>query len=272
MTPSDSATPTTPDDDLLRFAGELAEIAGSVIRPYYRTPVAVDDKPDSSPVTIADREAEQAMRRAIEERFPDHGIIGEEFASLRPDADYLWILDPIDGTKQFITGKPTFGTLIALLHRETPILGVIDIPILGERWLGALGQPTTFRDSGGEQHVRCRSCPDPARAMFYTTAPENFLDRDRPRLQRLSEAVKVPSYGGDCFNYGLLAGGFCDLVVDGTMDGHDFAALIPIIEGAGGIISDAEGNRLRPAEGECDFVVAAGDARTHAAALDILAG
>ncbi len=261
-----------PDAELLRFAGDLADTAGSVIRPYYRTPVAVDDKPDASPVTIADRETERAMRRAIEARYPEHGVIGEEFASVRPDADYLWILDPIDGTKQFITGKPTFGTLIALLHRGTPILGVIDIPMLGERWLGALGHPTLFRDTGGERSVRCRPCPSLDRAMLYTTAPENFLDRDRSRLQRLSKSVKVPSYGGDCFNYGLLASGFCDLVVDGTMDGHDFAALIPIIEGAGGIVSDAAGNRLRPVESECDFVLAAGDARTHAAALDILAG
>lgn len=264
--------PGQPDEDLIRFAGELADLAGRVIRPYYRTPVAVDDKPDASPVTIADRETEQALRQAIEERFPEHGIIGEEFASLRPDADYLWILDPIDGTKQFITGKPTFGTLIALLHRETAILGVIDIPMLGERWTGAAGRDTLFRDSAGERAVRCRPCPALDRAMLYTTAPENFLDRDRARLRRLSESVKVPSYGGDCFNYGLLASGFCDLVVDGTMDGHDFAALIPIIEGAGGILSDAEGNRLRPAQGECDFVLAAGDSRVHAAALDILAG
>ncbi|HTT80449.1 MAG TPA: inositol monophosphatase family protein, partial [Stellaceae bacterium] len=154
----------------MALANDLADAAGAAIRPHFRQKLAVDDKPDRSPVTAADRAAEAAMRELIAARFPDHGIIGEEFGREREDAEFVWVLDPIDGTKSFISGVPLFGTLIALAHRGRPILGVIDQPIQRERWIGAEDRPTTFNGAP----VRCRACPDTAAATLFATSPDMF--------------------------------------------------------------------------------------------------
>ncbi|MEW5728714.1 MAG: histidinol-phosphatase [Pseudomonadota bacterium] len=251
--------------DFIALAERLADAARPVVRKYFRTPVAVDVKDDDSPVTIADREVEAAMRVLIRETFPDHGILGEEHGRENLDADYVWVLDPIDGTKAFITGKPSFGTLIALAHRGRPILGVIDQAILGERWLGAEGHATTL--NGAAQKVR--PCDDLAKAYAYTTGPEHFCPATLPAWNRVAARVRQPRYGCDCYAYALLASGFVDLVVEAGLKPYDYAALAPVIQGAGGIVTDWAG---RPLTLESDGrVCAAGDARVHAQALGVLA-
>jgi inositol-phosphate phosphatase/L-galactose 1-phosphate phosphatase/histidinol-phosphatase len=251
---------------LLAFAQELAETSGAIIRRYFRAPLQVDAKADESPVTIADREAETALRARIEETYPEHGIFGEEFGRIREEAEYLWLLDPIDGTKAFISGKPIFGTLIALLHRGVPVLGIIDQPVLRERWVGATGQPTTFNGAPAQT----RPCKDLANATLNATSPDMFEGTDHELFEHLASAVRLPHYGGDCYGYGLLALGFIDLVAEADLKPYDFAPLIPIIEGAGGVITDWSGAPLTTnSDGR---VLAAGDLRAHARALALLAG
>jgi histidinol phosphatase-like enzyme (inositol monophosphatase family) len=259
-----------PSDAMLALAERLADASRAVARHHFRTPVSVDDKADATPVTIADREAEQAMRRIIEQTHPDHGIIGEEFGRERDDAEWVWVLDPIDGTKQFVTGKPTFGSLIALTHRAVPVLGVIEMPAVAERWLGAKGRPTLFLDHHGEHTVETRPCPALAQASFATTSHDLYDGgTEREGYRRLREQAKLTYYGGDCHNYGLLAAGYLDLAADPDMSYYDFAALVPVVEGAGGRITDWRGNPLH--EGGSGRVIAAGDPRLHAEALEVLA-
>ena len=225
----------------LALAESLADAAGAVVRGYFRQKIVVDDKSDLTPVTVADREAEVAMRRLIEERFPTHGIIGEEHGWLRPDAEHVWVLDPIDGTKSFISGIPLFGTLIALTHRGRPVLGIIDQPILRERWLGAVGRATTLNGAA----VRTRPCASLAAATLFATAPEiMFKGADAEGFTRLRGAVKLARYGADCYAYAQLASGFIDLVVEGGLKPYDYCALVPVIEGAGGVITDWQGRPL----------------------------
>jgi inositol-phosphate phosphatase / L-galactose 1-phosphate phosphatase / histidinol-phosphatase len=253
-------------NDFIALANRLADAARPVVKKYFRTPVAVDVKDDDSPVTIADREVEAVMRALIRETFPGHGILGEEHGSENTGADYVWILDPIDGTKAFITGKPSFGTLIALAHRGRPILGVIDQAILGERWLGGDGVPTTLNG----QPARVRACDDLAKAYAYTTGPEHFCRTTLPAWERVAARVRQPRYGCDCYAYALLASGFVDLVVEAGLKPYDFAALVPVIESAGGTITDWQGHPLTTASD--GRVCAAGDTRLHAMALGVLAG
>ena len=254
----------------IELAGVLAEAARGVARRYFRQGLAVEDKADESPVTRADREAEAAMRKLIGEAFPDHGIIGEEYGSENPEADYLWVLDPIDGTKRFITGNPLFGSLIALLYRKQPVLGVIDMPILGERWLGAAGRPTLFTDAQGTRPAEVRPCAGVGLATILATAPEMFQGGNEAPFRRLREAAKLTLYGGDCFNYGLLASGFADLVVEADLAPYDYLAHAPVIIGAGGIMTDWQGAALSlESDGR---VLCAGDPACHAAAVALLAG
>jgi inositol-phosphate phosphatase / L-galactose 1-phosphate phosphatase / histidinol-phosphatase len=250
----------------LALAESLADAAGAVVRGYFRQKIVVDDKSDLTPVTVADREAEAAMRRLIEERFPTHGIIGEEHGRLRPDAEYAWVLDPIDGTKSFISGIPLFGTLIALTHRGRPVLGIIDQPILRERWLGAVGRATTLNGVA----VRTRPCASLAAATLFSTAPEiMFKGADAGGFTRLRGAVKLARYGADCYAYAQLASGFIDLVVEGGLKPYDYCALVPVIEGAGGLVTDWQGGALDlRSDGR---VVAAGDTTLAAAARAALA-
>jgi inositol-phosphate phosphatase / L-galactose 1-phosphate phosphatase / histidinol-phosphatase len=253
-------------DAFLSLAVDLAEAAGAAIRPYFRRPIAVDDKPDLSPVTAADRAAETAMRRLIAARFPDHGIIGEEYGPEREDAEFVWVLDPIDGTKSFISGVPLFGTLIALAREGRPIVGIIDQPISRERWIGAAGRPATFNGAP----VRCRPCAALAAATSFSTSPDMFRGADAGAFARVAGAAKLVRFGADCYAYGLLASGFIDLVIEASLKPYDFSAMLPIVEGAGGFASDWRGAPLTLASD--GRVLVAGDRRAHQAALALLAG
>jgi inositol-phosphate phosphatase/L-galactose 1-phosphate phosphatase/histidinol-phosphatase len=253
-------------DRYLALATLLADAAGEAIRPYFRQPLAVDDKPDLSPVTIADRAAETAMRRLIAQHFPEHGIFGEEFGREREGAEFTWVLDPIDGTKSFISGVPLFGTLIALAYRGRPILGIIDQPISRERWIGAAGRPTTFNGAP----VRTRPCPLLAAATVFSTSPDMFKGDDAAAHARVASTAKLVRFGADCYAYGLVALGSIDLVVEASLKPYDFSAMLPIVEGAGGIVSDWRGAPLTLASD--GRVLAAGDRRTHQQALALLAG
>jgi inositol-phosphate phosphatase/L-galactose 1-phosphate phosphatase/histidinol-phosphatase len=252
-------------DRYLALASDLADASGAAIRPYFRQPLAVDDKPDLSPVTIADRAAEMAMRRLIAARFPAHGIIGEEFGPERESAEFIWVLDPIDGTKSFISGVPLFGTLIALAHHGRPILGIIDQPISRERWIGAAGRATTFNGNP----VRTRPCAALAAATVFSTSPDMFVGADVAAHAKIAAAAKLVRYGADCYAYGLLALGFIDLVVEASNKPYDFCAMPPIIEGAGGVASDWRGAPLTLASD--GRVLVAGDRRAHQQALALLA-
>ncbi len=254
------------DSAFIALAERLAEAAGAVVMTYFRGDLAIDSKPDQSPVTVADKEAETAMRRLIEDAYPDHGIIGEEFPDDRVDSDFVWVLDPIDGTQSFVTGKPLFGTLIALMENGRPVLGVMDMPALKERWIGAHGLPTTFN---GEP-VTARACEGIDKAWLYATSPQMFEAADFPAFERLRKASWRAVYGAECMAYGLLASGLVDIVCEGTMKLYDYAPMIPIIEGAGGVITDWQGKALgADSDGN---VLAGGDKRIHAAALELLAG
>jgi myo-inositol-1(or 4)-monophosphatase len=242
-------------DTWLAAAIAAADAAHDVIRPYFRTSVPADIKADQSPVTIADRNAELAMRAVLGRLCPDHGILGEEFGLERPDAPLRWVLDPIDGTRAFITGRPTFGTLIGLLRGDTPVLGIIDQPITNERWIGVAGRPTTFTGGlGGRPGTR--ACSDLALAELSATSPE-MLGADLPRFQALARRVKRNYWGGDCYAYGLLVLGQIDVVVECDLKPWDWAALVPIIEGSGGRMTDWKGQKLT-VDGD-GRVVAVGD-------------
>jgi inositol-phosphate phosphatase/L-galactose 1-phosphate phosphatase/histidinol-phosphatase len=239
------------------------------VRGHFRQNVAIHDKADETPVTIADREAEAAMRAILTEACPDHGVIGEEYGTEREDAEYVWILDPIDGTKSFVTGSPLFGTLIALMRSGEPMLGVINMPMLGERWTGVAGEGVVFQARRDASAALCRECPSLDEAYLRTTSPEMFETEGlTAQWDRLRKAVKQPVYGGDCYNYGLLASGHIDLVVEANLQTYDYMALIPIVEGAGGVASDWRGRPLTVASD--GRVVMAGDARVHAQALALL--
>lgn len=231
------ADPAT--DEFLRFANQLADAARPIAREYFRRPLHVESKADLSPVTIADRTIETALREMIESRYPDHGILGEEF-SARHGNQFTWVLDPIDGTRSFITGMPLFGTLIALLQDGRPMLGVIDFPALSERWTGVTGEET--RHLG--KVVRTSSTGQLADASCYSTSPDMFIGNDGEKFAQLSARVGMRRFGGDCYAYALLASGHCDLVVEAGLQPYDFLSLVPVIEGAGGRISDWQGKPL----------------------------
>jgi histidinol phosphatase-like enzyme (inositol monophosphatase family) len=256
-------------DALIRGAEAAVDAAGAIIRPLFRAGLAADLKSDASPVTRADRGAEQAMRAILAGHFPDHGILGEEAGLDRPDAALRWVLDPIDGTRAFITGRPVFGTLIALLAEDRPILGIIDQPVTGERWTGAAGRPTRFRGSFGGQ-PRCRPCALLSEAELSCTSPEIFAPGDLPGWHRLRQAVRRTSFGGDCYAYGLLALGQIDLIAEATMKLWDWAALLPVIEGAGGRLTDWQGRPLTPASD--GHILAVGDPALLPLAVAALAG
>jgi myo-inositol-1(or 4)-monophosphatase len=254
--------------DFQAFIGELAAVSGDAIRPFFRTALGVEDKScggSFDPVTAADRAAEQAMRALIRQKFPAHGIIGEEFGAERSDAEYVWVLDPIDGTKAFISGMPAWGTLIALTRAGKPVFGMMHQPFLGERFSGD-GHAATYRGPAGSRALRVRPCAGLAEAILYTTSPRYMNAADRAAFARVEETVRLPRYGGDCYSYCMLAAGYVDLVIETELKPYDVAALIPIIEGAGGVITTWEGGA--PEAG--GRIVAAGDRRTHAAVLELL--
>jgi len=217
------------------LANRLADAAGEIIRGYFRQSFDVETKGDKSPVTIADRKVEERMRDILESMRPQDGIHGEEFGIKKSESGLTWVLDPIDGTKSFVIGRPTFGTLIALCDGNTPELGIIDQAILKERWIGIEGQ-TTFNG----KVVKTTSCPSVDTARIGSTTPAMF--GDNPVYKNFNEGRFF--WGGDCYQYGLMANGFVDIILEASMQPYDYAALVPIIKNAGGHISDFSGNDL----------------------------
>ncbi len=237
------------------LSARLADVAGEAIRPLFRAKFEIETKGDASPVTDADRAAEAAMRRLIEAECPRDGIIGEEYGTKDGSTGRTWVLDPIDGTTSFIAGRPIFGTLIALVEDGWPVIGVIDQPISRERWVGAIGRSTTFNGAP----AKTTRCAQLDQAVLATTSPNLFSDDDAVRFLALASKVarRRIVYGGDCYNYGLIASGHVDLVVESGLKLHDFAALVPIVEGAGGTMCDWLGDPLN-ADSQGD-VIALGD-------------
>ncbi|HRJ69929.1 MAG TPA: histidinol-phosphatase [Beijerinckiaceae bacterium] len=222
------------------FALRLADAAKPVALRYFRKPLAIDTKADESPVTIADREIETALRTLIQATHPDHGILGEEHGRSGLDREFLWVIDPIDGTKSFISGMPTFGVLIALLQHGRPLLGIADHPAMGERFVGIAGAQTRWNGAG----CRVRDCRRLKDAILFATTPDMFEGDAAAPFERVSRAAKVRRFGGDCFAYAMLAGGHVDAVVEAQLQPYDYMALVPMVEGAGGIITDWTGAPL----------------------------
>ncbi|MBB6306929.1 histidinol-phosphatase [Xanthobacter tagetidis] len=250
------------------FVHQLATVSGEAILPFFRTALSIEDKSRGrafDPVTEADRAAEQAMRQLITTTFPDHGIIGEEFDNLNPDAPYVWALDPIDGTKSFIAGLPAWGTLIGLLKESAAVYGMMHQPFIGERFFGD-GRSARYQGPAGERALFTRDCERLEDAVLYTTSPRLMDEADRAAFERVEARVRLSRYGGDCYAYCMVAAGLIDLVIETNLQDHDVIALVPIIEGAGGVVTNWEGGSA-VAGGR---VVAAGSRKAHAAALKAL--
>ena len=257
-------------DALLNFAHELADASGAAIRPYFRQPLDVANKDAQGgydPVTAADKAAEQVIARAVAARWPDHGFIGEEHGTQRPDARLRWVVDPIDGTRAFIMGWPMWGTLIGLLDGATPILGLMDQPFTRERFWAARDASYMRTVDGGDRRIATRPCTRIEDAVLSTTHPDLFDGEEIERFGRLKSSVRMTRFGGDCYGYCLLAAGFVDLVVEAGLKPYDIVALIPLIERAGGRITTWDG---KPATSG-GRIVAAGDPRVHEQAMAILA-
>lgn len=239
----------------IALAHRLADAARAAIRPHFRTPVDAERKADATPVTVADRAAEEAMRRILTAEVPQDGVHGEEFGVSEGRSGRQWVLDPIDGTCAFLTGRATFGTLIALLIDGFPVLGVIDQPMADERWLGVAGRQTTLNG----KRAAARACRQLADATLATTGPQYFSQHEGDMFMALAQKTdhKRMIMGGDCYNYALLASGFVDVVCESGLKLHDFAALVPVVEGAGGTMCDWNGEPLHA--GSDGHVLAIGD-------------
>ncbi len=264
---------TEVDDATLALAFRLADAAGAIIRPYFRRRIDVDDKGAAKgaifdPVTAADRGAEQALRALLARERPNDAILGEEFGETPGTSGWRWVLDPVDGTRAFINGRFEWGSLIALEREGVPVLGVIDQPVLGERFVGVSGR-AELHAAGKVERLGVRPCARLEDAVFCATHPDAyFTEEERARLAPLLGAVRMSRWGGDCYIFAMLAMGFCDVIAESSLHRWDVSALVPLVEGAGGIITDWRG-------GSCAAggrVLASGDARVHDAALARLAG
>jgi histidinol-phosphatase len=264
-----STTAASDFEAYIATAHALADRAGAVILPHFRSNLRVDHKGggDFDPVTAADREAETVIRQALEELHPGHGIVGEEFGDDRAEAAHCWIIDPIDGTRAFILGQPLWGTLIGLTEDGAPLLGMMDQPYMRERfWSGET--ESYFRRDGTTSIIKVRNCPALSQAMLASTAPDMFRGANEDAYKRLADAVRLRRFGGDCYNYCLLAMGQIDLVVETDLKSFDILPLIPIVERAGGVVTTWEGGDPRNG----GRIIAAGDPKIHAAAVEMLTG
>ena len=260
--------------DFAAFVDELAAASGAAILPFFRTNIGADDKNRGGmfdPVTEADKAAESILRQMIRRAFPDHGIVGEEFGDHVGKSDYTWVLDPIDGTKSFISGMPTWGTLIGLENKGRPVYGMMHQPFTRERFTGD-GRSALWRGPGvnGEaarRSLRVRACAGLNVATLMSTSPLLLSPGTHEGFARVEREVRLSRYGGDCYCYCMLAAGQIDLVVESGLKPYDIAALVPIVEGAGGIVSDWQGGPA--AKGGA--IIAAGDRRVYEAAMKLLA-
>lgn len=252
------------ENELLDFAHELANQARTVTLSYFRTGIGSDRKADNSPVTLADKQTEATLRELIGERYPNHGIIGEEQAEKVTGSELEWVIDPIDGTKNFLSGYPLYGTLICLLKDKSPLMSVIDAPAMDERWLA-------FAD--GKSYYNGKACQTSAKqtlaeAILCCTDFSMFNASEAPHFQNLQQHVYQTRFNGDCYLYGMLASGWIDLVVEADLKVYDFLPLVPIISAAGGVISDWQGKSLtKQSSGQ---VIAAANSALHEQAIEIL--
>jgi histidinol phosphatase-like enzyme (inositol monophosphatase family) len=246
------------------FGVRAVDISGALIREYNCKPLHVEIKGDGSPVTSVDQAVEDQMREIISAENPDHGIIGEERKAYAPDSEFVWVIDPIDGTLAFIAGIPVFGTLLALLHNGIPVLGIIDMPMTAERWIGADGLQTTRNG----KPVRSRPCADLSMALISTSNPDYYDRTNAPALERLKKATRFAVYGGSCMFYAQIASGRVDICIDVQFTPYDYLALIPVVQGAGGVFTNWQGSAAGLHSGS--EYIAAGDPRAHEQALKIL--
>ena len=256
---------TTNLNVLISFANTLDDEVEPIIKKYFRTKLSIDNKKDESPVTIADKKTELRIRQLIGEKYPDHGILGEEFEDKNINSEYLWVIDPIDGTRSFIAGHKDFGTLIALLHNKKPIIGIINCPMHGERWVGVEGRNTLM--NGTEINTSNITSVDKS----YLNTTGLYFDQDDHFKKGYNEVIKQVRhfrFGGDCYMYGLMASGFVEIVLENTLKPHDYMALIPVIKGAGGEISDKFGNPITlKSDGS---VVSSANKKLHAQVIGII--
>jgi myo-inositol-1(or 4)-monophosphatase len=263
------------DEQTIAFAHRLADAAGEVIRPYFRARIDVTDKRPVvrghavfDPVTEADKGAEKAIRAIIKRERPADGILGEEFGEEKGTNGLRWVLDPVDGTRGFITGRHEWGSLIALERDERPVLGILDQPVLHERFVGVNGE-AFLHTKEARTPLHTRECTRLADAIVCATHPDAYFSKDeQAAFKRIEQGARMSRYGGDCYLFAALALGFIDIIVESTFNRWDVAALIPIVEGAGGVITDWQG-------GDCSAggqILATGDARMHAQAMAILNG
>ena len=251
-------------EELVSFSNHLADESEKIIRKYFRKPFKVENKDDESPVTIADQQTELKIRKLIEKKYPSHGILGEEFDNKDTDSEFLWVIDPIDGTRSFVAGHKDFGTLIALLHNNKPIIGIINCPMHNERWVGVQNRKTTLNEK--------KVCTSKINILekSYVSSSGLYFDNDHLR-KGFNQIIKKSNYhrfGGDCYMYGMLATGLIEVVIEDTLKVHDYMALIPVIEGAGGQISDKYGNSINlKSEGS---VVVSANAELHDKLIDII--
>ncbi len=255
-------------DAFLDFATSLPALSRPIVLRHFRTPLEVDDKADSSPVTRADRDAEAALRQAIAHTFPEHGVLGEEYGADRADADHVWVIDPIDGTRAYVSGIPLFGTLVALCRHGVPVLGLVDLPALHETWLGAVGHPTRLNG----RPVRTRHCPDLGQAVMCATTPEMFEAPDtRAAFERVRGRLKYFRFGTECCGYALVSAGWADFCCESLLQPYDYLAHVPLVAGAGGVMTGWDGAPLTLGCG-ADRVLASGDPEHHHAVLALLSG
>ncbi|AXS41862.1 histidinol-phosphatase [Breoghania sp. L-A4] len=248
------------DTDLISFADRLADAAADVVLRHFRDAMDVDNKLSEGfdPVTIADRGAEQVMRALIESTYPDHGIVGEEFGSVRADAEHVWVLDPIDGTRSFITGVPLWGTLIGLTRNGSPLAGMMAQPYIGERFAGD-GKRAWYSGPKGKRDLKTRACSALSDAVVFTTTPALFSPVERVCYDRIEEQARLARYGTDCYGYCMVAAGQADLVIEAGLQSYDIVALAPIIEGAGGAVTTWTGGSIM----DGGRIIASGDKRLH---------
>ena len=250
--------------EYLNFANKLADEANTISMEYFRTSLDVENKSDETPVTIADKNTELKLRSMIEKEYPNHGILGEEFDSINPDAEFIWVIDPIDGTKSYLAGHKDFGNLISLTQNKKPIIGIINCPAHNERWVGAKNQNSTLN----QQPSKTSSVTKIEDAYFFSSG----LYFDEPHLRnavdKIKNKVKYYRYGGDCYMYGMVASGLIDFVIEDTFGVHDYMALVNVIEGSGGKVTDKFGNEITTdSRGSC---IASANEKLHSELISLI--
>ena len=248
----------------LQFMHKLADASDLVTLKYFRANSAVENKVELGfdPVTEADRESEKVIRDLITREFPDHGIIGEEYGAINETAEFVWVIDPIDGTRSYVSGIPAWGTLIGLRHNDQPVAGLMSQPFTKERFFGEKAG-SFLQYEGIQKSLNTRNCESISEAVLLNTTPALFDKKERPIFEKVEKQVRLIRYGTDCYGYAMLASGHADLVIESNMKIHDIFALIPIVEGAGGIITDWQGNSASNG----GQILACGNKRLHEALI-----